>query len=815
MLTPCIGRERVREVLDTALLSSRWVSIVGPPGAGKTLLARHATAHHSGAAWVNARDLHDVDSVLSACLDVLEASAAPGDSPEGALCRVLDGSETLLVLDGLDIDAGGPELLGATFQQVIEATRTARLAVTSLTMAGQPGERVVRVGPLPVPGTHEPLAGPAVELLCHRVEAAGGYPVDLVADERDVRRLLSAAGGLPLLIEQFAVQVALVGIANVVPAGSLSQAVHASYALLDADQQRCFRRMAQMTTPVSIEVLAEISDVSREVAAPVAARLVRRSLLEVLPDGRFDMLSPIRRHGAFLAASTDDAARARAGLLRWADRVAPDHENFGAADAPWLADLPVMRNAVLAACADPTTRDTGYGLANRIFSSLYTSMRTREAVEILEAALVSGDGPAAIGAQVARRAGIAASELRGTFEGLWLLDRADEHALNAEETDLELARNASIRAEMHLDAGDLPQAEREAQRAIDLDTVSRSIVRQATRTLTDIAVSRGNFAAATRAAASIMASTDTNDERWITLSARTLLGRVALEQGRTVEATSAARAVVREAREIAEDRVALIAETLLRGLDPDYVPMDVDRDQLPWAVRLPVITQDARDLLSSGDVRRAAGLAADVVVLADSSRLGRDAVDARLLLSRCFVTMGDLDQAATTLLNALDQAAAAPMPLRVADALDALAYVAAQRGRSESRQLAATAASLRGPRHATPWGYAVEYAVEPARSAPDGWVADGELTEHGLRAVLGIFAGPEATAVRTGPLALLTPAERQVADKIADGLTSRQIADELFISPRTVDAHLSHIYRKLDINTRARLAAMVADDRAG
>jgi DNA-binding CsgD family transcriptional regulator len=44
-------------------------------------------------------------------------------------------------------------------------------------------------------------------------------------------------------------------------------------------------------------------------------------------------------------------------------------------------------------------------------------------------------------------------------------------------------------------------------------------------------------------------------------------------------------------------------------------------------------------------------------------------------------------------------------------------------------------------------------------------------------------------------------------------LTSRQIAEELYVSPRTVDAHLTHIYRKLDINTRARLAALVVDDR--
>ena len=57
----------------------------------------------------------------------------------------------------------------------------------------------------------------------------------------------------------------------------------------------------------------------------------------------------------------------------------------------------------------------------------------------------------------------------------------------------------------------------------------------------------------------------------------------------------------------------------------------------------------------------------------------------------------------------------------------------------------------------------------------------------------------------------LTTAERHVAERVAAGLTSRQIAEELFVSPRTVDAHLTHIYRKLDINSRARLAALVAD----
>ncbi len=71
---------------------------------------------------------------------------------------------------------------------------------------------------------------------------------------------------------------------------------------------------------------------------------------------------------------------------------------------------------------------------------------------------------------------------------------------------------------------------------------------------------------------------------------------------------------------------------------------------------------------------------------------------------------------------------------------------------------------------------------------------------------------PPPASPHTGRLDALSPAERVVADKVAEGLTSRQIAADLFLSPRTVDAHLARIYRKLDINTRARLAALVIGD---
>jgi DNA-binding CsgD family transcriptional regulator/tetratricopeptide (TPR) repeat protein len=59
----------------------------------------------------------------------------------------------------------------------------------------------------------------------------------------------------------------------------------------------------------------------------------------------------------------------------------------------------------------------------------------------------------------------------------------------------------------------------------------------------------------------------------------------------------------------------------------------------------------------------------------------------------------------------------------------------------------------------------------------------------------------------------LTPTERTVADLVAEGLSNPQIAERLYISRRTVQTHVSHIFSKLDIASRAQLAALVAERR--
>jgi DNA-binding CsgD family transcriptional regulator len=70
--------------------------------------------------------------------------------------------------------------------------------------------------------------------------------------------------------------------------------------------------------------------------------------------------------------------------------------------------------------------------------------------------------------------------------------------------------------------------------------------------------------------------------------------------------------------------------------------------------------------------------------------------------------------------------------------------------------------------------------------------------------------GARSRRVMLSGIAALTPSERRVADLAVGGLTTRQISQVLFVTPKTVEFHLRHIYRKLDIpSSRADLARVL------
>lgn len=57
----------------------------------------------------------------------------------------------------------------------------------------------------------------------------------------------------------------------------------------------------------------------------------------------------------------------------------------------------------------------------------------------------------------------------------------------------------------------------------------------------------------------------------------------------------------------------------------------------------------------------------------------------------------------------------------------------------------------------------------------------------------------------------LTEPERYLAELVSEGLTNREAAARLFLSHHTVDSHIRHIFRKLDINSRVALARLVTE----
>ena len=76
-----------------------------------------------------------------------------------------------------------------------------------------------------------------------------------------------------------------------------------------------------------------------------------------------------------------------------------------------------------------------------------------------------------------------------------------------------------------------------------------------------------------------------------------------------------------------------------------------------------------------------------------------------------------------------------------------------------------------------------------------------------------IAAGARPRREALSGLEALTGSERRVADLAADGLTNRQIAQSLYLSPKTVEMHLSRVYRKLEVPSRGDLAAALAPCR--
>ncbi len=216
--------------------------------------------------------------------------------------------------------------------------------------------------------------------------------------------------------------------------------------------------------------------------------------------------------------------------------------------------------------------------------------------------------------------------------------------------------------------------------------------------------------------------------------------------------------------------------------------LETGRRQTTWGVwnpsTLPWRSSAARGLAAIGDREQARQLAEEEVRLA---RL----VGAPRALGVALRTLGLIEGGEEAL-----------QPLREAEEV-----LAASPARLEhARTLVELGAALRrlGQR-AT--------ARDPLRQGLDlahrcGGVALVERARHELRALGVRIPRP----VLSG-LDALTPSERRVADIVVQGLSNRDAAQALFVTEKTIEAHLSHAYRKLNIRSRTELTHALTDAR--
>lgn len=196
-----------------------------------------------------------------------------------------------------------------------------------------------------------------------------------------------------------------------------------------------------------------------------------------------------------------------------------------------------------------------------------------------------------------------------------------------------------------------------------------------------------------------------------------------------------------------------------------------------------VVPDQIEALIALGDLDAAAELhdrfAESAAQLERPSALAASARCHGLLLAE----RGDVEGALAKLGRAVELSAGVPIPL--------------ERGRA----LLCHGATHRRARHKRVARNSLEAALAEFEAI------DASAWAERARAELAKVGGRAPSA------GLLTPTESRVAELVAEGLQTKQVAAALFVSSKTVEGHLTHIYAKLGVHSRTELARKLRDGK--
>ncbi|MFD4690664.1 ATP-binding protein [Streptomyces sp. NPDC058463] len=228
--------------------------------------------------------------------------------------------------------------------------------------------------------------------------------------------------------------------------------------------------------------------------------------------------------------------------------------------------------------------------------------------------------------------------------------------------------------------------------------------------------------------------------------------------------------------------------------------------------------------LTGGDPHRAR----DALLRAGGDDLRGLQPSMRPLLSELLVTAalftGDVDSASAWSERARKDAEQLGLPVQRASAMRSAAQLALHGGDpARAAKLLAEAAAECARSGAVFWEARSLLLAAPAMTAAGFGTRGAAMWEQGHRLATGGGAGllvglaemtrpsaPSPSSPAPPWLASLTAREREVAELVAEGLTNQAIAAKLYLSRRTVETHISRVFRKTDVATRAGLAALMA-----
>lgn len=291
-------------------------------------------------------------------------------------------------------------------------------------------------------------------------------------------------------------------------------------------------------------------------------------------------------------------------------------------------------------------------------------------------------------------------------------------------------------------------------------------------------------------------------------------------QGKTAAALAAAEMSIESAAELGASieglgYLALGAAHLAAG------DVAAAKDALEKAYgRIPDAGFSSTNLMWRADAERAAGNVVTARLWADqavSVTVGYFRMLALNTRARVALAEDDAEAAERDAHDALACAADTGAQLGLPDVFDGLAGLAARAASyPEAARLFGAAEAIRQRTgevryaiHQTDYEASIA-ALRDAMGQNDfdaGWAEGAALSTEEAIAYARRGRG-ERKRPSTG-WASLTPAERDVVRLLSEGLSNKEIATRLFVSPRTVETHLTHVYTKLELSSRVQLAQEV------